>query len=124
MTMTKPIRIWTVAVAAVVALAVAAPALAADAGFAGFWKVFTAAVAKDDKPALAKMVVLSEMGDWSSSFAAFHAGGLKPAARRCLLKAKPDRDGEGNYNVNCGDLIYGFSKAGGVWKLAYVSPDD
>ena len=49
-------------------LALAAPAFAApDDGFAAFWKVFAAAVAKDDAAALEKLTVLGPgLADWDA----------------------------------------------------------
>lgn len=113
--------------AAIVALGT--PVAAADDGFAAFWPAFAAAVAKDDQAALARMVVLSDRLDQATplTFARFHADDLGPAARRCLAKAKPKRDvggGEVSYSAFCGELIYGFSRSGGAWKLTDIGAND
>jgi hypothetical protein len=111
-------------------LVLAVPALAAPAdGFTAFWPTFAAASAKDDAKALASMVTLGPgLGDNGGSFAKFHARNLGPAARRCLAKAKPVRDvdpqGAVSYSAFCGEVIYVFSKAGGVWKLAALGAND
>ena len=107
----------------------ATSALAADDGFAAFWQGFAAAVAKDDQAALAKMVVLSDrLGQATPlTFAKFHADDLKPAARKCLAKAKPVRDvgsGQVSYSAFCGEVIYSFSRAGGAWKLTDIGAND
>jgi len=112
------------------ATAITAPAIAAPAdGFASFWPTFAAAAAKDDTKALATMIVLGPgLGDNIATFAKAHAAYLGPEARRCLAKAKPDRqvDPEGtlSYSAYCGQVIYGFTKSGGAWKLTDLSPDD
>ena len=112
------------------AAAIAAPAMAAPAdGFAAFWPTFAAAAAKDDTKALASMIVLGPgLGDDITTFAKAHAAFLGPKARRCLAKAKLDRqvDPEGtlSYSAYCGQVIYGFTKSGGAWKLTDLSPDD
>ncbi|HXQ15176.1 MAG TPA: hypothetical protein VN814_11200 [Caulobacteraceae bacterium] len=121
------IRLGVVAALAVIA---AAPALAAPAdGFGVFWPKFVAAAAKDDKPALAAMTALGPgLGDDGASFAKFHADHLGAAARRCLVKAKPVRDvdpqGGVNYSAFCGEIIYGFSKNAGAWKLTDLGAND
>jgi hypothetical protein len=112
-------------------LGAGASARAADDGFAAFWKAFAAAVGKDDKAALASMTTLNpglDDNDTPLTFAKVHAALLKPAERTCLAKAKPRRqvDGTGatGYAVFCGQVIYGFSKTGGVWRFTDSSPND
>jgi hypothetical protein len=112
-------------------LATAAPAMAAPAdGFSTFWPKFQAAAAKDDTKALASMIALGpNLGEDGASFAKFHAGELGPKVRRCLAKAKPDRDvnpqGDVLYSAYCGgEIIYGFTKTGGVWKLTDLGAND
>jgi hypothetical protein len=113
------------------AMALASPAWTAPAdGFREFWTAFTAAVAKDDQSALAKMVVLGPELDQAEplTFARAHADLFGPAARRCLARAKPvhspDGAGEPSYSAFCGQIIYGFYRRDGVWKLTDVGPDD
>jgi len=111
-------------------VALATPVVAADDGFAAFWPAFAAAAAKDDQAALARMVVLSDQLDQATplTFAKFHADDLGPAARRCLAKAKPKRDVDGTgqvtYDAFCGEVIYGFSRSGGAWKLTGIGAND
>jgi hypothetical protein len=119
------------AAALALAISAGAPARAADDGFAAFWKTFATAVGGDDKSALAAMTTLSpglDDNDTPLTFAKVHTALLGPAARNCLAKAKPQSQADGNgdteYFVTCGHVIYGFSKAGGVWRWTDTSPDD
>jgi len=111
------------------ALLAAAPAAAApNDGFAAFWKGFAAAVARDDQTALASMTIVGPGLDDQASFAAFHAADLKPSQRRCLARARPVRDvdgqGEANYSAQCGAWVYVFYKRAGAWKLTDVGAGD
>jgi hypothetical protein len=120
------------ALAAAVWLGVQAPTMAATFGdgFAPFWQAFSAALVKDDQASLAKMVALSDRLDQAKplTFARFHRDHLGPAARKCVAKARPvrDVDGEGqvNYTAFCGELTYTFTRAGGAWKLTDIGPND
>jgi hypothetical protein len=110
-------------------LAFAARAAPPPDGFAAFWPVFKAAVAKDDAKALGAMTALGPgLGDDSPTFAQFHAKHLGAAARRCLAAAKPNRDVDGNgqvnYGVFCGEIIYVFSKRADAWKLTDLGAND
>ncbi|HEY5006794.1 MAG TPA: hypothetical protein VII42_02250 [Caulobacteraceae bacterium] len=115
-----------------VSIGASSPALAAaNDGFAAFWKTFAAAAGKDDKAALATMVTLGpNLGDNGKAytFDQMHAAYLKPAERRCLAKAKPERTADATggafYSTNCGDLIYVFNKTGAAWTLTDLSPND
>jgi len=122
------IRVGATRVGLALALAVATsvPAMAAPGdGFSAFWPKFAAAAARDDAKALASMTVLSSEFGEDSSFAKLHADLLRPEARRCLAKAKPDYDaGSTSYNVVCRQMIYVFTKAAGGWKFTSISPDD
>jgi hypothetical protein len=119
---------WRMTVA--IALALATPALAKPAdGFAAFWGAFATAAANDDTKALASMVVIGPgLGDAGTSFAKLHREYLGPAARRCLVKAKPLRDVDGQgavtYEAFCGQVIYVFSKPGDAWKLTDLGAND
>lgn len=119
------------ALAVVLWAATLAPAAAAAGdGFAAFWQAFAAAAAKDDRAALAGMVVLSDRLDEATplTFARFHADQLGPTTRKCLAKARPVRgvDGVGavNYSAFCGELIFTFYRTGGAWKLTDVGVND
>jgi hypothetical protein len=122
----------TLAVTALVlAVAAAAPVRAADDGFAAFWSKFALAAGKDDKAALAAMTTLGpalENNDVPVTFAKVDAIFLGPAARRCLAKAKPQRDINGlgavEYDVLCRQVIYVFSKTGAAWSWTDTGPDD
>ena len=118
------------ALAAALAMGAAGQAIAADDGFATFWKTFTAALAKDDHAALANMIVMGPGLDMSPTptFAKFQAQFLGPKTRACLVKAKPVRDVDGtgqvNYSAFCGELDFGFTRQGGAWKLTDLGPND
>jgi hypothetical protein len=110
---------WGMTVA--LALAIGSPALAKPVD--GF------AAATDDTKALASMVVIGPgLGDAGTSFAKLHREYLGAAARRCLVKAKPLRevDGQGavTYEAFCGQIIYVFSKPGDAWKLTDLGSND
>ena len=129
---------WVMASVAMVAVGMAAAgaggsvaAAAPSDGFAAFYKTFAAAIAKDDQPALAGMVVLSaalDDNDTPLTFAKFHHAALGPAACRCLAKGGAVRtdngDGTAAYMVTCGHTLYGFSKTKAGWRLTDLSPDD
>jgi hypothetical protein len=120
----------------VLATAMTTPGLAAtpppsDDGFAAFYKLFAAAVAKDDQKAIAGFTVMSAALDPLDhpTFAQFHKHYLTLKERRCLAAAKPARDIDGtgavNYYVFCGQLIYGFTKPTAAgWRLTDLSPAD
>jgi hypothetical protein len=124
-------RVTAAAIAALApVLGAATPALAAGDGFTAFWQAFQAAAAKNDRAALAGMVVLSDRYGTGKpeTFAKFHSDSLGPAARRCLAKAKPVRDVDGtgqvNYSAFCGEVIYNFDRSSGAWKLTDVGAND
>ena len=125
-------RLLAIAVAMVTTTSLAAAAAAPADGFAAFYRLFAAAVGKDDQKALAGFTVLGpglDDNDVPLTFAAFHALYLTPRERHCLAKGKPVRaiDGTGavNYSVFCGQLIYVFSKPNAAgWRLTDLSPDD
>ena len=112
--------------AVALAVAAAAPAVAApNDGFKAFWTWFAAAAAKDDVKALAGMTVMSSEFGEDNTFAKLHADLLRPEARRCLVRAKPDYDaGSSSYTLVCRQMVYVFTKAAGGWKFTSISPDD
>jgi hypothetical protein len=126
---------WAVAAVAIAsvgacALGPSAAAAAPDDGFAAFYKTFAAAIAKDDRPALAGMVELSAGLDDNGkpmTFAKLHHAVLGPAARRCLAKGEPSSNGGAgppDYGVTCGQTIYVFSKTKAGWRLTDLSAAD
>jgi hypothetical protein len=115
--------------AAVLALSLAlgAPAVAArDDGIAAFWAIFAAAIARDDGTTLEKLTLMGPgLDQQAKSFAGFHAHVLDRKARKCLAVARPKREPDGaEYSAFCGQLIFGFSRTAGGWKLTDISPDD
>jgi hypothetical protein len=118
-----------VKLAAVLALSLAlgAPAFAAaNDGFAGFWAIFAAAVARDDGAMLEKLTVMGpSLDQQDKTFAGFHAHVLDRKARKCLAVARPKIEPNGGeYSAFCGQIIFGFSRTAGGWKLTDISPDD
>jgi len=110
-----------------VSLALGAPAFAAaNDGFAAFWAIFAAAVAKDDGASLEKLTAMGPgLDQEDKTFAGFHAHVLDRKARKCLAVARPKREPDGaEYSAFCGQLIFGFSRTAGGWKLTDISPDD
>jgi hypothetical protein len=108
--------------------AAAAPAVPVDPGWSDFWRTFAAAAAKDDQVTLAKLTQLGPgIGD-ENTFAKVHHDYLKPSQRTCLAKGHPTRDIDGDGNVNyavfCGHLIYVFSRTHAGWQWTDMSPDD
>jgi hypothetical protein len=111
-----------------VGIALGAPAFAAaNDGFAAFWAIFAAASAKDDGATLERLTVVGPgLDQQDKTFAGFHARVLDRKARKCLAVAKPkgEPNGAGEYSAFCGELIYGFTRTAGGWKLTDISPDD
>jgi hypothetical protein len=121
------------ALAILLAMTAASPAWAADDGFAAFWAKFSAAAAANDRVAVEGMTKLdSGYGDGSpgsaKTFAQYYTLYLTPKVRRCLGKAKPTRDVDGenavNYEAFCGEGIYVFSKRGGAWRFVEIGAND
>jgi hypothetical protein len=120
-----------VATTAMTTSSLAAAPPPSDDGFAAFYKLFAAAVAKDDQTAIAGFTVMSGALDPLDhpTFAQFHKHYLTPKERRCLANARPARDIDGtgavNYYVFCGQLIYSFTKPSAAgWRLTDLSPAD
>jgi hypothetical protein len=120
----------TLAATLVLACGPAWSAAAANDGFAAFWTQFTAALAKNDKLAAAAMMQPDTLGNGpgeSRTAAEYYTRNFTPAARRCLLKKKPDRDahdGTVTYAVFCGEQIFVFEKKAGVWKFTDIGAND
>jgi hypothetical protein len=96
--------------------------------FASFWAQFKAAVAKNDKEAVATMTRFP-----------FPFGGVEVTRdefikkyhlifdrkiKRCFAKAKPVGDEESYYQVYCGEEIYGFERVEGKYKFTDIGAND
>ena len=96
--------------------------------FNAFWKTFKAAIARNDKEAVADVTKLPFLYE---SKERDRAGFLKiydrlftRKIRRCMATAKPTKEGE-NYDVFCGELIFYFGKdADGKFKLLEFGVND
>ena len=113
------------------ALGAGGPAGAASDGFAGFWKTFAAAVAKNDRGALAKLTALDAgLNDGPGApktLDQYFAKFLTPKVRTCLAAAKPVRDAHDatvTYAAFCGQLIYTFETRAGAWRFTGIGADD
>lgn len=106
-----------------------APAKADD--FPRFWSAFARAAAENDKAAIQAMIKFpffdGELRQ-AAEFEKAYKADFGPKARACLAKAKPKKvrggDQKDAYAVFCGDRIYSFTQAGGVWRLSDVDAND
>jgi len=113
-----------------------------DQPFATFWAQFKAAVAKNDKEAVAEMtrfpVDVSENLTRAAFIKKYHAI-FTQEVRRCFAKEKPVRDDppppsaseaakerqkNGTYNLFCGNDIFAFERVEGKYKLTSVGFND
>ncbi len=95
--------------------------------FASFWTWFKAAIAKNDKEAVASMTKLpflfeSEERD-KRGFIAIYDKLFDRKLRRCIQTAKPLKEGE-SYEIFCGELILYFSRVDGKFKLIEFGVND
>ncbi len=94
--------------------------------FAAFWTRFKAALAKDDRPAIAAMTKHCKCGQMPFDNDKQFLDEWYPAIRRnraCLARSKPIARGKQN-SVICrtdGDELL-FERIGGEWKLINVNP--
>lgn len=98
--------------------------------FAPFWTRFKAALAKNDRKAVASMTRHCKCGqmpfDTDEQFLDEWYDGLRSKSR-CLARAKPaayTREGKQTYSIICrtdGDELV-FERIGGDWKLVNVNP--
>lgn len=81
--------------------------------FESFWKTFKAAMARNDKQAVADVTKLPFLFDSQerdrAGFIKIYNELFTRNIRRCIAKAKPIKEGE-NYDVFCGELIFYFGK--------------
>lgn len=93
--------------------------------FTQFWTRFKAALAKDDRQAVASMTKF-RTGDATymsdKEFLAKWYGELR-GVRKCFARAKPVKDQE-SYSVFCGARIFLFERIEGAWKFTEIGADD
>ena len=81
--------------------------------FASFWKTFKAAIARNDKEAIADLTILPFLYDSKerdrAGFLKIYGQLFTRKIRRCIATAKPLKEGNG-YEVFCGELIFYFDR--------------
>ena len=105
----------------------AVPIPQTDPQFSAFWQRFKTALSKNDKEAVASMTKLPFLYENKprsrAGFIRIYPQLFTPAVRRCIVRAKPLREGE-NYDVFCGELIFYFGKDGDEFKLLEFGAND
>ena len=98
--------------------------------FASFWVKFRAAVASNDKEAVAAMtkfpVDISANVTRDAFLEKYHEF-FNQNVRRCFAKEKPvsdDQSRRGGYNLFCGNDIFTFEKVDGEYKLTGIGVND
>jgi hypothetical protein len=98
--------------------------------FAAFWTQFKAAVAKDNKEAVAAMtrfpVDISANVTKDEFLKKYHQFFSKDV-RKCFAKEKPigdDQSRRGGYNLFCGSDIFTFERVDGEYKLTSIGVND
>ena len=96
--------------------------------FPVFWSSFKAAMAKNDKEAIADVTKLPFLFDSQerdrAGFIRIFNQLFTRKVRQCIAKAKPMKEGE-NYDVFCGELIFYFGKdADGKYKFLEFGVND
>jgi len=98
-----------------------------DPAFTAFLTKFKAAVAKDDKEAVATMTKLPFLFDSKEQK---HDGFIKiydklftARVKKCFATAKPVKDGD-SYEIFCGKTIYLFAKVNGSYKFTEIGAND
>ena len=98
-----------------------------DPQFTTFWIKFKAAVARNDKSAVADMTKLPFMLDSKdvdrAGFIKQYSSLFSPKIRRCFARGKPKRDQE-IMEIFCGDQIFVFAKVDGVYKFTEIGVND
>ena len=96
--------------------------------FTIFWKEFKAAVARNDKEAIANVTKLPFLYESKerdrAGFIKIYPQLFTPKIRRCIAKAKLVKEQE-NYDVFCGELIFYFGKdTDGKYKFLEFGVND
>ena len=96
--------------------------------FATFWKTFKAAIAKNDKQAVADLTKLPMYLDNAdrnrAGFIGLYNRVFTRRIRRCIATTKPAKGQEG-YDIFCGELIFYFSRDNdGKYKFVGFGPND
>ena len=96
--------------------------------FATFWKTFKAAIAKNDKEAVAdltKLPLYMDNGEQDrAGFIKRYNQLFTRKIRRCIATAKPVKEQEG-YDIFCGEVIFYFERdKDGKYKFFNFGPND
>jgi hypothetical protein len=96
--------------------------------FTSFWTTFKAAIARNDKEAVADVTKLPFLYDSQerdrAGFLKIYGELFTRKVRRCIATAKPVKEGQ-NYDVFCGQLIFYFGKdTDGKYKLLEFGVND
>jgi len=98
-----------------------------DPEFTAFWIKFKAAVAGNDKAAVADMTKLPFLLDSKeldrAGFIKQYSSLFTPKMRRCFARARPSRD-QDSMEIFCGQQIFLFAKVGGVYKFTEIGVND
>ena len=98
-----------------------------DPEFTTFWIKFKAAVAGNDKAAVADMTKLPFMLDNKSldraGFIKQYNSLFTPKMRGCFARARPSRD-QDSMEIFCGQQIFLFAKVGGVFMFTEIGVND
>jgi hypothetical protein len=98
-----------------------------DPEFNTFWIKVKAAVARNDKAAVADMTKLPFMLDSKdldrAGFIKQYSSLFTPRIRRCFARARPTRD-QDSMEIFCGQQIFLFAKADGVYKFTEIGVND
>jgi hypothetical protein len=98
-----------------------------DPEFTKFWIKFKAAVARNDKAAVADMTKLPFMLDNKdldrAGFIKQYSSLFTPKMRRCFARARPSRD-QDSMEIFCGQQIFLFAKVDGVYKFTEIGVND
>jgi hypothetical protein len=96
--------------------------------FPAFWTSFKAAMARNDKEAIADVTKLPFLFDSKerdrAGFIQIFNQLFTRKIRQCIAKAKPSKEGE-HYDVFCGELIFYFGKdTDGKYKFLEFGVND
>lgn len=98
-----------------------------DPAFVAFLTKFKAAVANDDKEAVATMTKLPFLFDSKEQkrdgFIKIYDKLFTARVKKCFATAKPVKDDD-RYEIFCGKSIYLFGKVNGSYKFTEIGVDD
>jgi hypothetical protein len=98
-----------------------------DPEFKTFWTKFKAAVARNDKAAVAELTKLPFMLDSKYldrvAFIKQYSSLFTPRMRRCFARARPSRDRD-SMEIFCGEEIFLFATVNGVYKFTDIGVND